>query len=78
MTLKERWQYLFEERYIANTHTKEIHDAMKVTKSCGIERIAVHNRKYISAWKCKRLLKRGYNGCVWCMKDKDTDLKFKD
>jgi len=75
MTLKERWLYYFEERYIANVHTKEIHDAVNVKKACSIQLIATHNRKYVSAWRVKRLLKRGYNGCRYCMPAEDTDMK---
>lgn len=71
---KKWWLNLFGYKYVLNTRSREVHLLDSTNKACGIEKMADHNKMYISERKFQKMLKSGeVNGCRFCMKDKDND-----
>ena len=62
-------------KYILNTRSMEVHLADSTNKACGLDKMAEHNKVYITEAKFKKLMsgKSGVNGCRFCMKDHDKE-----
>lgn len=60
---------LFGFTYIANSHTKEIHDSKNESRNCNLALIS--KKHFVTKRKSYKLMKNGYNGCRWCMKEFD-------
>lgn len=62
-------------RYVANRHSKEIHDLSRVTAACKIEQMKEKNKRYlISDDEVDEVInEEQYNGCQWCMPDYHVD-----
>jgi len=62
------------QKYLVNKATGEIHRLSKVTGACGVDRMAKHNKMYVTEKKFQRIITSStMNGCVHCLKDKSTD-----
>ena len=70
---KFRLKRLLGKKYLLNLNTKEIHDLSAQHVNCHIALMADHNRQFISRKTAKKLLEDSqYDGCRFCMKDKDN------
>lgn len=58
--------------YLANLHTKEVHDTRQAKKQCSINLMAEHNKKYLTERGLQKALKNGFNGCIHCLKKHST------
>ena len=60
---------------MANRKTKEIHihrlDCIRTT--CMISYMSRKNKKILHCWQLKHWLKKGYNGCHYCLREYHTD-----
>lgn len=56
--------------FISNERTKEVHRVKHLAPNCRIH--LLKNGKYRSRRKAKKLFDSGYNGCRWCLKEKDN------
>lgn len=59
--------------YLINLVSREIHDLNNTHSNCNLASIA--SRKFITADQLQSYLKYGFNGCRWCLKEHDTDMK---
>jgi len=69
------WRRLFGYRYLINLRSKEIHKLNSVVDNCLINLMSKKNKKFIGERKLESYLESGYNGCRWCFKATDTDMK---
>jgi hypothetical protein len=60
-------------KYIANHRTKEIHRVEHLTSRCRIN--LLKRSGYCTRWWQEKLLRKGYNGCRYCYKEKDSDRR---
>lgn len=60
---------LFGFTYIVNKRTKEIHDTKNEHSNCHLNLIS--RKRFVTKRKAYKLMKSGYNGCRWCMKEFD-------
>ena len=69
MKAKKIWPFI----YLANRKTKEIHRVKHIVNACGIRNMQPHNARYGTAlWAWYLIRFRGYNGCRFCLAEKDT------
>ena len=59
-------------KYVVNFYTKEIHSKDTKDVRCQIKNMT--NCKEINGYEKWRLLRKGYNGCSYCLPEHDTDL----
>lgn len=57
--------------FIVNYYTKEIHKVDSTDSRCRIHNMT--NCERINKYQMRRLLKKGYNGCRYCLPEFDTD-----
>lgn len=62
-------------KYLVNISSYEIHNLDNTTKACGIDKMAKHNKWYITEKRYKQLLAENsdFNGCIHCNREYDTD-----
>lgn len=59
-------------KYVVNYHSKEIHSKDSKDTRCRIKNMT--NCAEINKFQLRKLLKRGYNGCRYCLPEFDTDM----
>jgi len=66
---------LFGYRYLVNMHTGEVHNLDRQHINCCINFMAKGNKRLVSRRKALDLISKSrvFNGCRWCMGEKDTD-----
>lgn len=60
-------------KYLLNYSTGEVHKISKITGACGVDKMAKHNKKYLTEKQYQRLVDDEINGCVHCFKEDNTD-----
>lgn len=60
-----------EKDFIVNYYSKEIHKVDSTDTRCHI--LNMTNCERINKFQMRRLLKKGYNGCRYCLPEFDTD-----
>lgn len=58
-------------KYVVNYHSKEIHKKDSKDTRCRINNMT--NCADIDVYQMRVLLKKGYNGCRYCLPEHDTD-----
>jgi hypothetical protein len=58
-------------KYVVNYYSKEIHRKDSKDTRCRINNMT--NCADIDVYQMRRLLKKGYNGCRYCLPEHDTD-----
>lgn len=63
-------------RYVANNHTREIHDTQNLSPACMFDTITEEHKVFLDSLEEVEhaIEKRGYDGCRWCMSSYDTDV----
>ena len=65
---------LFGYVYLVNLHSGEIHNLRNEHRNCKLGFISLDHRRYVTKRKAMKLIASGgFNGCRWCMGEKDTD-----
>jgi hypothetical protein len=66
---------IFGYRYLINHASREVHDLANEHVNCHI--LEIKDREFARRKRAVALLDMvsEYNGCRWCMKEKDTDEK---
>ena len=59
-------------KYVVNYYSKEIHKKDSKDTRCRINNMT--NCAEINDYQMRRLLKKGYNGCRYCLPEHDIDL----
>jgi len=57
-------------KYLINKNTKEIHDLNNKKRGCKINEIKDIHKIYTD--NINIYVKKGYNGCKWCLPDKNN------
>ena len=66
---------LFGYVYLVNLHSGEIHNMLKEHKNCRIPFIKLDHRRIVTKKKALKMIATSrFNGCRWCMGEKDTDV----
>lgn len=81
LTIKDRWFIFWGFPFLLNKKSREIHNLKNIDRSCSVDQMAEHNKRYISKSTFEKAITTGIkfngyvkraNGCRWCLKKHDT------
>jgi hypothetical protein len=71
--MKDFFRKILGKKYLLNMSTGEVHKIKSINGACGVDKMANHNKKYLTEKQYKKLLDDDINGCVHCLKETNTD-----